>query len=96
MPYTLVYHPQVVEEDLPLLPLNIQRRIARALAERLKSAPEQHGAPLKRSLKGYWKLRIGDYRVVYKIAGRELRILGIIHRKKVYEEVLRRIARRPL
>jgi mRNA interferase RelE/StbE len=47
-------------------------------------------------LKGYWKLRIGDYRVVYKIAERELRILGIIHRKKMYEEVLRRIARRPL
>ena len=96
MPYTLVYHPRVVEEDLPPLPLNVQRRIARALAERLTSAPEQHGVPLKRSLKGYWKLRIGDYRVVYKIAGRELLILGIIHRKKVYEEVLRRIVRRPL
>lgn len=91
MPYTPIYHPQVVEEDLPPLPLNVQHRIARAVAARLASAPEQHGAPLKGTLKGYWKLRVGDYRVVFKIAGAEIWILGIIHRKRVYEDVLRRI-----
>ena len=96
MPYTLIYHPQVVEEDLPPLPLNVQHRIARAVVARLESAPEQHGVPLKGTLKGYWKLRVGDYRVVFKIAGAEIWILGIIHRKRVYEDVLRRIVWRPL
>jgi len=91
VPYALVYHPQVVEEDLPLLPLNIRDRISRAIAARLASAPEQHGTPLKGTLKGYWKLRVGDYRVVYKIARTEIWILGILHRKGVYENVLRRI-----
>jgi mRNA interferase RelE/StbE len=91
VPYTLVYHPQVVEEDLPLLPFNIQDRISRAVAARLASAPEKHGAPLKGTLKGYWKLRVGDYRVVYKIARSEVWILGILHRKRVYENVLRRM-----
>ena len=91
MPYVLAYHPQVVEEDLPLLPLNIRDRISRAIVARLASAPEQHGRPLKGTLKGYWKLRVGDYRVVFKIAGTEIWILGILHRKLVYEDVLRRI-----
>jgi len=53
-------------------------------------------APLKRSLKGYWKLRVGDYGVVYRIARTEVWMLGILHRKQVYEDVLRRILWRPL
>lgn len=95
MPYTLIYHPEVVEEDLPPLPLNIQHRIARALEARLTSAPEQYGKPLKGTLKGYWKLRVGDYRVVYKIMETEVWIFGIIHRKRIYEDILRRIDQRP-
>ena len=95
MPFSLLYHPKVVAEDLPRLPSNIDSRIARAIETRLVQAPEQHGAPLRKTLKGYWKLRIGDYRVVYKIADGEVWILGIIHRKKVYDDVLKRIGWRP-
>lgn len=96
MPFALLYHPQVVEEDLSSLPQNIHRRIARAIETRLVEAPEQHGAPLRKTLKGYWKLRVGDYRVVYKIAGAEVWILGIIHRKQIYDDVLKRIGWRPV
>ena len=95
MPSTLLYHPNVVEEDLPRLPANIHSRIARAIEARLVEAPAQHGAPLRKTLKGYWKLRVGDYRVVYKITGAEVWILGIIHRKKIYDDVLKRIGWRP-
>ena len=93
MPFTLVYHPRVAEEDVPSLPLNLHHRIARAIETRLGEAPEQHGAPLKGTLKGYWKLRVGDYRVVYRIVGTEVRVLGIRHRKRIYEDMLRRISR---
>ena len=51
--------------------------------------------PLKGSLKGYWKLRIGDYRVVFRIAASEVSILTILQRKVVYEEALARVAWRP-
>jgi mRNA interferase RelE/StbE len=95
VPATLIYHPKVVDEDLPQIPHNIQHRIARALESRLAVVPEQHGVPLRATLKGYWKLRVGDYRVVYKIAGTEVWILGILHRKQVYEDVLGRIEWRP-
>lgn len=90
MPYTLIYHPDVADADLPLLPSNIQRRIARAIEARLAEAPERYGAPLRETLRGYWKLRVGDYRVVYQVAGAEVRVLGILHRKRVYEDIMRR------
>ena len=96
MPYTLIYHPKVVEEDLPAIPLNIQRRIARAIEARLASAPEEYGEPLRGTLKGYWKLRIGDYRVVYKMVGTEVWIFGILHRRRIYTDVSRRLGWRPV
>lgn len=90
MTYRLLYHPTVSEEDLPGIPANIQARIARAIEARLTQQPEQYGSPLRGTLKGYWKLRVGDYRVVYRIVGDEIRILAIRHRRQIYEEASRR------
>lgn len=50
-------------------------------------------APLRKTLRGYWKLRVGDHRVVYKIEGEEVLILGIQHRKTVYEDIVQRLSR---
>jgi len=36
-------------------------------------------------MQGYWELRVGDYRVVFKIVENEVWIFGIIHRKDVCE-----------
>jgi len=55
------------------------------------TGPQQYGKPLRKTLKGYWKLRVGDYRIVFKIMGNAIYILGIIHRKKVYEKTGKRI-----
>jgi mRNA interferase RelE/StbE len=96
VPFTLLYHPHVAEDDLPRLPQNIHTRVARAIETRLAKAPEQYGAPLKGTLKGYWKLRVGDYRVVYKITGTEVWIFGIIHRKKIYDDIFSRLGWRAL
>ncbi|MCK5486712.1 MAG: type II toxin-antitoxin system RelE/ParE family toxin, partial [Desulfobacterales bacterium] len=63
----------------------------RAIEERLTTQPEVYGKPLQRTLKGYWKLRVGEYRVVFKLRGNELRILGIIYRKKVYRDIGKRM-----
>jgi len=46
--------------------------------------PEVYGRPLRHTLRGYWKLRVGDYRVVFKIKGAEVHILAIVHRKETY------------
>jgi len=91
LPFDLIYHPDVKSIDIPLLDAKLRKRVKTAVEERLKTAPHQYGEPLRKTLKGYWKLRVGDYRVVYKIVKNEVRILGIIHRKKIYELVNKRI-----
>ena len=90
-PFVLLYHPDVKAVDLPKLDAKIKDRLKKAIETRLASAPHQYGEPLRKTLKGYWKLRVGDYRVVFKIVENEVWILGIIHRKEVYEKIENRI-----
>jgi mRNA interferase RelE/StbE len=89
--FSLHYHSAVGEEDIPSIPRNLRRRIAEAIQSRLTLHPHQYGAPLRKTLKGYWKLRVGDYQVVYKLEKDAVLILAIRHRKTVYDDILRRI-----
>jgi len=91
VPFELKYHPDVKAVDIPQLDAKLKIRIKHAIETRLTTEPQQYGAPLRKTLHGYWKLRVGDYRVVFKIAGSEVWILGIIHRKKVYEAIEKRL-----
>jgi len=90
LPFKLRYHPDVKTIDIPLLDAKLRGRIKSAVESRLATAPHLYGEPLRKTLRGYWKLRVGDYRVVFKIVEEEIWILGIIHRKKVYEEIKKR------
>jgi len=91
LPFTLRYHPDVKKIDIPKINENLRLRIKKAIEERLQTAPHQYGEPLKKTLKGYWKLRVGDYRVVFKIVETEVWILGVIHRKDVYGKIEKRV-----
>ena len=53
--------------------------------EKLKSNPEL-GKPLTANLSGLWSLRIGKFRVIYKVFHEHLLILilDLGHRKKIY------------
>jgi mRNA interferase RelE/StbE len=75
--------------------LRVQSRIAQALAARLREAPEKHGQPLRGTLRGYWKLRVRDYRVVFKIVSDKIWVVAILDRRQVYEDVLRRTGCQP-
>jgi len=81
----ILYHPLVVKKDIPRLGLPISNQIRQAIETKLTLRPEVFGLPLRGSLKKYWKLRVGDYRVVYEIKNHQVRILVIAHRKDVYE-----------
>ena len=59
-------------------------RIRRAIERRLLEHPELYSEPLRKTLKTYRKLRVGDYRVVLKIDNRIVTILAICHRRHVY------------
>jgi mRNA interferase RelE/StbE len=89
--YKLLYHPDVKKIDLPKIDNQNKTMIKRAIEERLATHPETYGKPLQRTLKGYWKLRVGDFRVVFKIIGDEILILAVMHRKDIYSKVKKRI-----
>ena len=91
MSYTILYHPKVKEEDIESLDKKKRKTIAKAIEARLSNQPERYGKPLRGTLKGYWKLRVGDIRVVFKIMRNEVHILGIINRKLVYEKIAKRL-----
>ena len=91
MAYKLNYHPDVKKSDLPKIDAKNRGMIKRAIEERLTTRPEVYGKPLQRTLKGFWKLRVGDYRVVFKASNDTVFIFGIIHRKKVYRHIKQRI-----
>lgn len=90
MPFTLRYHPAVRDDDLPRIDRRTKDKIREAIEERLQTSPHEYGKPLRKSLKGYWKLRVGDYRVVFKLVESEVWILGVKHRKTVYVAVSER------
>ena len=95
MAYRVYYHPDVLANDLSSLSRNLAIRITRAIEQRLTQEPTYYGEPLRRQLKGYWKLRVGDYRVIYRIVGQEVWIFRIEHRKDVYLLSLNRLFWRP-
>ncbi len=92
MNFKLIYHADVKKVDLPKIDMKNRSMIKKAIEERLATHPEVFGKPLQRTLKGYWKLRVGEYRVVFKILKNDILVLGIIHRKDVYQRVKKRIA----
>lgn len=89
-PYTVAYRPEVEQADLPAIPRNLQVRIFRAIETRLMVEPARYGQRLRRALSGLWKLRVGDYRVVYELRGRQVTVWAICQRKEVYDEAERR------
>ncbi len=91
MTFELRYHPDVRDVDISQLNETLKKRIRKAIEERLSISPHQYGEPLRKTLKGYWKLRIGDYRVVCKVEGNEVWIFAIINRKDVYKKIVKRI-----
>ena len=93
MAYNLKYHADVKRIDLGKIDNKNKNMIKRAIEERLVTQPEIYGKPLQRSLKGYWKLRVGEYRIVFKMSKNDIFILGIMDRKNIYSQIEKRKVR---
>lgn len=86
--YGIVYLKSVVNEDIKSLPKSAKELVKAAIEERLKVDPVGFGKPLRYSLKGHRRLRVADYRIVYRIdvATHKVIVVGIKHRKEIYEK----------
>ena len=80
-----MYSDIVVKEDIPALQDPQRTQIKKAIEDRLTVDPIGFGKPLRYSLAGHRRLRVGDYRIIYRINGQTVNILKIGHRKEVYD-----------
>ena len=84
MAYSILLRPAAIR-DLKSLPSGVRSRIERAI-NRLADDPRTSGT---RKLFGFddeWRLRVGDYRVLYVINNpeRQVVIARIAHRREAY------------
>jgi mRNA interferase RelE/StbE len=92
MAFTLHYHPSVRDVDLPLINKKIKQQIKKAIEERIVMAPEKYSDPLRKTLKGYRKMRAGDYRIIIKIVETHIWVLCIRHRKDAYQKIIGKVS----
>ncbi len=72
--------------DYDALPATIQARIIRII-ERLSAWPNVSGATaLGGDWRGHYRIRTGDWRVIFHIVEPDLIIVPIKHRSEVYED----------
>ena len=90
MAFAVIFHP-AVKDDAAAIAKAVRERIRSAIATRLTTEPALYGKPLRGTLAGYWKLRVGDWRVVYAIRDNEVIVFAIMHRSRVYDEVNNRV-----
>jgi mRNA interferase RelE/StbE len=83
--FEIEYLPKVVKNDIPRLSHADKLTIKKHIENKLTSAPQVFGKPLRHTLKGIWSLRVNDYRVIYQILKNKVIILKIGHRREVYE-----------
>jgi mRNA-degrading endonuclease RelE of RelBE toxin-antitoxin system len=83
--YKIEYLEKVIKKHIPDLPLSARNIIKQAIEERLTTNPIGFGKPLQYSLKGHRRLRVGDYRVVFRIEKNIVVVVAIAHRKDIYE-----------
>ena len=87
--YELLYL-EAVSSDISIIPKNTRESIKSAIEERLANDPYNFGKPLRYSWKGHRRLRVGDYRVIYRVIykveedKKQVLIIAIKHRKEVY------------
>ena len=86
--YSIEYLDYVLENDIPKLPKTIRIRITKAIETRLTTDPISLGKPLRYSFKGHRRIRVGDYRLVYRIQVQKKKvvIVYIRHRKEIYKK----------
>ena len=81
--YTLLIR-RKVQKQIEGLPGEDEQRVRTAISE-LRNIPRPHGC-VRLAGEVVWRIRVGDYRVIYEIddATQRITLLRVAHRKEVY------------
>lgn len=95
MTWQVQFQQLVLDEDLPVLDKEARRRVLRDIRKKLTADPEAYGEPLRKELFGYWKLRVGDYRVIYRVSKSKVTVfvlkVGMRRDSAVYSQMIARL-----
>jgi len=83
------WHPEALN-DLRQLGEPVQRRIKKVLAELLSlDDPKQRLVPYASNMKGLWKLRVGDHRLICPLLDTDhglVLVISVAHRSIAYDQ----------
>lgn len=84
MPYSILLRPAAIR-DLKGLPSSTRSRIEKAI-DRLTNDPRPPGAKKLVGVASEWRLRVGDYRVLYLVndSERHVVVARVAHRREAY------------
>ena len=91
MPASALKVPAEVRDVIRRLHPQLKRKLRLALADILDDPT--CGKALKEELEGYWSLRLGRSRIIYRLRGGGIEIVAIGPRKTIYEEAARLVRR---
>lgn len=78
------------KKELSKLDVSVQKVIVAWIAKNIKGTtePRKQGKALKGDKKGYWRYRVGNYRIIADIRDEELVVVAvsIAHRNSVYDD----------
>lgn len=88
--YRLVLHRDAYDE-LRSLPKDVRSR-ARDRIDELATTPVPSDATRLRGRPNAYRIRVGDYRIIYELHATEVAVyvIGVAHRKEAYRRLLRR------
>jgi len=93
--YQIFYHKLVLTDDFRKFSKIEKKKIVRAIKKRLATDPEVFGKPLGADLKGYYRLRVDFYRIIYRIDKGKIIVfivkIGLRRNSKVYIEAAKRL-----
>ncbi|MBU1046315.1 type II toxin-antitoxin system RelE/ParE family toxin [Patescibacteria group bacterium] len=91
--YNIILEPVVLSIDLKKISSKNKDIIKKSIQQKLTSYPELYSFPLRKLLGNYRKLRVGKYRVIFRIdiKKKECLIIGIRHREDIYQKISKRL-----
>ena len=88
MDWKIEYSPDAIRQ-LNKLDQPIRRKLFRYLEEHIQGCknPRHFGAALVANLSGFWRYRVGDYRIICEIQEEKVIVLVLIigHRREIYK-----------
>jgi mRNA interferase RelE/StbE len=90
-------HKLVLNQDFKSISRPQQGIILKGVHKKLSLDPKGYGKPLSGNLKGYWRLKVGDYRVIYRVIEDIVTVfvikVGVRRDEEVYIKMLNRLKR---